>query len=105
MDAQTALDKLQIHLLGKDWYIVDPVINEQGNDLVVDAILRRYPAVDESPVNKWRRRHKRCAWCQHCTTKIGPGYIQTYCHAKEKGVDIDIPRPFCSCFELKVEKG
>lgn len=104
MNAYAALGKLKDHLLGKDWYIIDSCCAEQGNDLIVDAILRKYPAVDESPVNKWRRKHKRCVWCHHCTTKLGHGYILTYCKAKQKGVDIDIPRPFCKCFELEVTK-
>lgn len=65
---------------------------------VDEAMYDRFS--NESPVNKWRRRHKRCGWCQHVTYKVGPGYVYAYCRAKEKTVDIDIPKPFCSCFEL-----
>lgn len=104
MDAQTALYKLEKHLLGKDW-VIACVNDEAANEWVVNEIMRIYPAVDESPIDKWRRRHRKCAYCHHCTWKIGPGYFQSFCKAKQKGVDIDIPRPFCSCFELEVKKG
>ena len=36
-----ALDILTDKLLGKDWYIVDPVSREQANALIVEAILNK----------------------------------------------------------------
>lgn len=42
MDAQVALDELARHLLGSDWYIVNPVNAEQGNTQIVYEIERKY---------------------------------------------------------------
>lgn len=110
MNAQEAVNKLCVHLLGKDWYIVDPVRNEEANDIIVDEIMSKYRAVDESPVDKWRRKHKKCMWCRHC---VGHKAITSTCEqasvfectAKGKYIaSIDFPRPFCTLFELKKEK-
>ena len=104
MNAQDAVNKLCVHLLGKDWYIVDPVGVEQGNDIIVDQIMKRYPAVDETPVDKWRRKHKRCKWCRNCES-FGPYLLYHKCVAKDHtNINIDIPRLFCTLFELKKEK-
>ena len=110
MEAQEALNKLCRHLLGGDWYIVDPVGVEQGNDIIVDQIMKRYPAVDETPVDKWRRKHKRCKWCIHHKpyTVFNPNsqsFETCYeCKAKDVSpINIDIPRPFCTLFNLKKE--
>ena len=105
MDAQTVVNKLTDHLLGEDWYIVDPVGGEQANEIILDTIARRYPPVHESPANKWRRKHKRCKWCHHCKTRVHSDGLVTICSAKEKLVDIDIPRPFCTVFELDTYAG
>ena len=54
-----ALRSISKHLLGEKWYSIgaDPVnVWEE----MVRTICERYPAVDESPGDKWRRRHKRC---------------------------------------------
>lgn len=45
MDAQAALTELQKHLLGEDWYIVDPMCNRQANAIIVAEIERRYRRV------------------------------------------------------------
>ena len=65
MDAQTALDKLVEHLLGKDYYIVNPVGGDQAREIIVNEICSRYPAVKEDPVDVYRRKHKKCKWCAH----------------------------------------
>lgn len=46
LEAQEALDTLERHLLGDDYYIVDPVNNMQGNE-----IISRYKGPTESPAN------------------------------------------------------
>ena len=51
LDAQTGLDFLQYYLLGEDWYIVNPVNNEQANSQVVHEILMKYS-------NQYRREYK-----------------------------------------------
>lgn len=108
--SQDALNQIIDHLLGKHWYIVDPVGGDQARELIVDEIKRQYSARDESPVDKWRRKHKRCAWCIHCKSEcvFDPNsqmFETKYtCYAKRlKYIDIDIPRPFCSIFNLKKE--
>lgn len=42
MDAQVAMNELTKHLLGDDYYIVNPVNSEQGNTEIVYEIERRY---------------------------------------------------------------
>ncbi len=96
MDAQTTVDKLVDHLLGKGWYIGGSCGCNQANEIIFEEICRKYEAVDESPANKWRRKHKKCRWCHHC--KSGGDYV---CDVKQRYVNIDIPRPFCTVFELE----
>ena len=104
MDPQEALNKLCTHLLGKDFYCISGSSNYTCNAEIVDNICGRYKAVDESPVDKWRRRHKRCYFCKHLRCLENPmGYDTFTCDAKGKTVNIDIPRPFCTVFELGKE--
>lgn len=104
MDAQTALKKLTNHLLGERYYIADQVGGEQANEIIVNDICSIYKAVDETPVQRWRRRYKKCLWCKYCKmerpviAEIDPFYK---CKAKLKVVNPDIPRLFCSLFTLK----
>lgn len=42
MDAQVALNELCHHLLGEDWYSVNPVSQEQINTEIVYEIERKY---------------------------------------------------------------
>jgi hypothetical protein len=42
LDAQKAVDFLQMYLLGEDWYITNPVNVEQSNSQVVHEILMKY---------------------------------------------------------------
>jgi hypothetical protein len=42
MDPQIALDELARHLLGEDWYSVNPVSKNQINTEIVYEIERRY---------------------------------------------------------------
>jgi hypothetical protein len=42
MDAQVALNELAHHLLGEDWYSVNPVSQEQINTEIVYEIERKY---------------------------------------------------------------
>lgn len=45
MDAQVAINELAKHLLGENWYIVNPVSGEQANTEIVYAIERKYKRV------------------------------------------------------------
>ena len=108
MKSDDALNEICNHLLGKNWYITDPVGSDQVRDIIVDEIKKNYPAKDETAVDKWRRRHKRCAWCTHCKSGhiFNPNSLSIEtrydCEAKEHwNIKIDRPRPFCTLFILK----
>lgn len=91
-----ALITISNHLLGEKWYStsMDPV---SARNEMVQAICERYPAVDESPGDKWRRRHKRCKFCTHMNEFFE-------CKVKECKVNPSTPRPFCYAFELRKVK-
>ena len=104
MDAQTTVNKLCEHLLGKDWY-TDAIHNDMVNDVIFQEITAKYKTVDESPVDHYRRTHKKCKFCAHMiyaakhdVPTIEPPYFK--CVAKYKKVNPDIPRPFCKVFKL-----
>lgn len=111
MNAQKAVNLLCTHLLGEDWYIVDPVGNEEANDIIVEAIMKMYPPKTMTRIDKWRKRHKKCRWCTHCHEdilvddvgrSIGIGYT---CKAKCQTIFyVGKSRPFCTLFNLKKEK-
>lgn len=62
----------------------------------------------DEKVLKYRQKHKRCKYCKYLvyrSPRFSPSYIE--CKAKDKliGVDIvEIPRWFCSCYEVDVNK-
>lgn len=107
LDAQEAVNKLCKYLLGDDWYIVDPVSCSQANAIIVDEIISRYKAVNESPANKWRRKHKRCRFCKHC--EYTPGTleysIKPWCKVKKQSVNDECSRMFCKAFQLGPYEG
>lgn len=110
MTSEEAVYELAVHLLGENWCIVDPVGTKQANDDIVNAIKKYYPAAKNTPVEKWRLRHKRCAWCVYnvCSNEFNP-ISKVYepknrCSAKEKVINDTLsPRPFCTLFNLKRE--
>ena len=107
MEAQELVYKLCGHLLGKDWYISDPVDVDTANGIIYESICRRYPAVEESPKDRYRRRHPKCKWCNHCRyvtppAMICPSYYR--CDVKDKVVNENVSRLFCSVFELRKEQ-
>lgn len=44
-NAQECLDKIKDTILGKDWYIVDPVSGNQGNEILTNEIISSYKSV------------------------------------------------------------
>lgn len=54
IQAQDALNELCEYLLGKDYYIVDPLNNSQANAIIVDDIKAKYPPVNSGLVS-WLR--------------------------------------------------
>lgn len=112
MDAQKAVDELATHLLGDDWYIVDPVSAIQANEIIVEEIKSRYAGVTESPTNKWRRSraNRRCKFCKHYKevpcVRVGAfgkefSCVKGVCNAKDRVVNGNVHRPFCKVFQLK----
>lgn len=104
---EKAFKELQDHFLGKDFYIADPVSGEQAVESITDTIKSTYPGAGESPVDKWRRKHKKCKWCIYHKFVSPPALccpVYCECIAKDKIVDENIPRPFCSLFALKKEE-
>jgi hypothetical protein len=43
-NAQEGLNILMKHFLGNDWYVVDPIRNDQVNSVVIYEILKKYPS-------------------------------------------------------------
>ena len=104
MSNNEAICKLADHFLGKDWYSYY-TNTEDINDEIVYTICKRYRGVDESPVNKWRRKHKRCYFCDNLKLIENPIGSDTFvCDAQAKPVNTDIPPPFCRIFVLRMEK-
>ena len=104
MKAQDTVNKLAEHLLGRDFYIADPVNGEQANEIIAKEICSRYSAVDEQPIDKYRRKHKKCKWCVYGKRIIPilpevPPYYE--CIVKDKIVNSNISRLFCTTFQLK----
>lgn len=100
--ADEALDILRKHLLGEDWYVVDPIRTTQVNAIIVDDIIGMYKGATESPVNKWRRKHKRCEFCKYYKP-TGP--FDGVCLAKNKRVSFPSEsKRFCRVFLLKPYK-
>ena len=86
--------------------IADPVSGEQAVKIITDEIKSIYPGAGESPVAKYRRRHKKCKWCiyhRHVIPPVPACPPFCECTAKDKVVNEDFPRPFCSLFALKKE--
>ena len=46
MDAQVALNELSRYLLGENWYVVDPITQEQVNAQIVYEIEKKYKDVN-----------------------------------------------------------
>ena len=71
--------------------------------LIISIFIRS----GEYPVAKWRRKHKKCKWCIYCKHVVPPAMCcPSFCEciAKDKIINEDIPRPFCSLFALKKEE-
>ena len=105
--ASDALTELAHHFLGEDWYS-NYMNHENIYKDIVNTICRRYQGVKEDPVRKWRRRHKRCLFCNHFKSfpdiPFGIGRDDDgWCKAKSKRVN-DSCRRICRLFELKGEK-
>lgn len=102
--ASDALTELARYLLGEDWCSVYKNHENVYKD-IVNTIYRRYQGVKEDPVRKWRRRHKRCSFCNHF--ELYPEDVSTigivnkgWCEAKSKEVNYSCRR-ICRLFELK----
>lgn len=103
---EKAFKDIKDHFLGKNFYIVDPVNGEQAVEIITDTIKSIYPGSGESKIDKWRRKHKKCKWCIY-HKRIEPPFMfcpsYSKCIAKDKIINENIPRSFCSLFALKKE--
>ena len=55
-------------------------------------------------VQKWRRKHRRCKFCKHIRYMNMPlncNGADTWCAAKMKIVNDELPRFFCLVYEVK----
>ena len=103
---EKAFKELRDHFLGNDFYIVDPISGDPSVESIVDTIKSTYPGAGELPVDKWRRKHKKCKWCIYHKYVVPPSMCcPSFCEctAKDKIVNEDVPRPFCSLFALEKE--
>lgn len=110
MDAYTeSLLEVANHLLGDDYYITDSVGGQEAARIIVKDIKAIYPGRNEDPVDAWRRKHRKCLFCEHCRP-LAPAGVSIigcsdykWCDAKKKSVHFDMPRPWCRIFKLKKE--
>ena len=102
--ASDTLTDIAHYLLGKDWHSEKWNFEDICPD-IFEAIRARYKSAKEDPVRKWRRRHKRCSFCNHFAlypedvSTIGIGN-KGWCRAKNKGGNYS-RRRICRLFELK----
>lgn len=54
MSDKEALRELIGYILGKDWYVVDPLSNEQVNAIAVEGIKRKFDLLTNRKIkDKW----------------------------------------------------
>ena len=99
------ISELCDHLLGKNYFIPDPVSPEQAAEIITQDILKAYPKRDESPENAVRRKLKQCQFCTHCEILppiMGNMYsgIFGYCRVRKKTVKYRHKARFCKAFTL-----
>jgi hypothetical protein len=61
-NAQECLYKLKDEILGKDWYIVDPVGGNQANEIITQKIIEMYKDKTASIFEKFKRQMIRGGW-------------------------------------------
>ena len=108
MTDKRAIEAIIDHLLGKDYYIVDPVNNDQANDIVVQEIINRYKPMNrkDNVVLEYRKKHKKCSYCKYLNLVVLPTGDCSYfeCRAKDRIIKFeDAPRPFCSCYTVGID--
>lgn len=58
LDAQLALQFLKDYLLGEDWYVVNPLGQEQINSEMVAEILSKYSKKYRKEVKQRKKKYK-----------------------------------------------
>lgn len=99
------ISELCDHLLGKDYFIPDPVSPEQAAEIITQDIINAYPKRNESPEDAVRRKLKQCQFCTHCESMppiFGNTYSETagYCKVRKKCVKYRHKARFCKAFKL-----
>lgn len=58
-DPQMAIHILSAYLLGEDYYIVDPLPNDQANTIIIQDILFKYSKEYRKRFKRLRKKYKR----------------------------------------------
>ena len=99
--------KVANHLLSENWNIeLEPTCGKPCDEVIAEAILKKYPKFHKSDIEKWRSRHKKCDYCIYKREyPIDINYDDyVYCMAKRKNKRRNTVRPFCSLFQVKPEE-
>lgn len=84
LSAQEAVDCLCDYFLGEDWYITDPVSNEQANLIIVEEIKNNVPSkYNEDKFLLYRQTHPRCKYCKYFKIIEIPNKTILRCNLKE----------------------
>lgn len=84
LSAQEAVNILCDYFLGEDWYIVDPVRNDQANAIIVEEIKNTVPSkYNKDKFLLYRQRHPRCKYCKYFETIELPDKTILRCNLKE----------------------
>ena len=88
------------HLLGPDWYSLY-WNSEDIRREAIQYIMRSYKGVKENKINKWKRKHKRCAFCNNLKFLSSMcGRSHYVCEVKDKIIKVPQMRRVCKLFEL-----
>ena len=84
LSAQEAVNILCDYFLGEDWYIVDPVRNDQANAIIVEEIKNTVPSkYNKDKFLLYRKKHPRCKYCKYFETIELPDKTILRCNLKE----------------------
>ena len=57
LNAQLAIQFLKDYLLGEDWYVINPLGQEQINTEIVSDILYKYSKRYRKECKEWKKEH------------------------------------------------
>ncbi len=84
LSAQEAVNVLCDYFLGEDWYIVDPVRNDQANAIIVEEIKNTVPSkYNKDKFLLYRKKHPRCRYCKYYKIIEAPNKTILRCNLKD----------------------